>query len=337
LSVDGFWKIFGRREIIIEHEKKIKNLIYCKKNLVKRIKFPIYFYASLDNNGTFIPFAFSISNTINGEMLADAIKIIGKVSAEAFNNDAQLNKTSVENKIFKPLLMNDGGTVEAKMNEILEADLGTTHILCRFHLIQNIYKELKKKIKKTLYNKDTIISEILNFIYKMMSTVNDENFNEEYKKFVNFIDKKQKNDDTAVFYKEFLNYFNKIYLQKHQYWNISNRSFNINLFSTNNLMELWIRGVTNSMKGNKRKFKRIDDLFSFLWEILGPMENTDMEKTPIGKEFQSNYSLGYNLLKNKKLKVTKIKENNENSNNIKIKKNAKRLIRNTNRNPEYKS
>jgi hypothetical protein len=213
----------------------------------------VYFFASLDSQENFIPFGFSLSNIISGELLSEMVKKIGEVAKNLFQEDATLSKIS-KPPSYKPLIMNDGGSAEMSMNKILTKEIGSSYILCRFHLIKNYYDYLNQKCFKDVdkKNKKMYISEIMSQVYLILATYNSIEFFEQYAKFKLFVENKKN-----AGYTKFLNYFEKIYLNQYESINIQSRDLNLNLKGTNNLMELFIRGVTNSLPRNKKKFTRL--------------------------------------------------------------------------------
>jgi len=72
ISLDGFWKSFSRTgvdENLTDGEDSVKQLLFRKKDKLKKLKFSIYIFASVSDNGTFVPVGFSFSNKINGTIL----------------------------------------------------------------------------------------------------------------------------------------------------------------------------------------------------------------------------------------------------------------------------
>jgi len=99
---------------------------------------------------------------------------------------------------------------------------------------------------KSNEKKKNIINEIFQFLYLMLSSFNDETFNLSYEKSENYCLLNQLD--------EFLKYF-QYYKDIHNHWNFQKREINQNIYSTNNLMELYIRSISMMLPGCKRTFK----------------------------------------------------------------------------------
>jgi hypothetical protein len=129
ISVDGFWKFLYKRKMIKE-EIPLNFFLFTKINdKFKRVKFPIYYFASLNSAKEFIHIGFTFKNQVNGEMLAKAVTFIGE-------EYKKLNP----NKVFRPKMVNYGGTIEEKMNAILiKNNQIESFILCKFHFIVSIF------------------------------------------------------------------------------------------------------------------------------------------------------------------------------------------------------
>jgi len=74
-------------------------------------------------------------------------------------------------------------------------------------------------------------------------------------------------------------------------------------------MELYIRSISQLLPGKKRTFKRINDLFSYLIKRLRPMNNSEFNSTPIGKELNNKFIKSLELFKNKQIKIVEKEEN----------------------------
>jgi len=100
-----------------EKEMEIFKMIFkkIKKFNKKKIKFPIYFWGSVNKDGCFIPLAFSFSNLMNGNYLSKCTSLVIKTINEVYGKNKDLgNKT--------PIIMCDCGSIEKKMLQILNLD-----------------------------------------------------------------------------------------------------------------------------------------------------------------------------------------------------------------------
>jgi len=205
---------------------------------------------------------------------------------------------------FNPLIVSDGGSAEKSMIETLKRKYNFQNVFCRFHIIQN-WRDKINILFSGFEKKEEKIQEIFFYLYQMLSSTSSVVFNNSYKEFEKFLLNHQDKP-----YVKFKKYFDCYYKNDFESWNIQNRGTNYSLLSTNNKMELFIRYLSYLLPGKNRKFKRLDQIFSFLLSNLKPVDNTNFNSTPIGKELSKNFVKSLKILKNKEA-VLKIKFKDE--------------------------
>jgi hypothetical protein len=84
------------------------------------------------------------------------------------------------------------------------------------------------------------------------------------------------------------------------------RKYNVGLFATNNLMELFIRSVSNSIPRNRKHLNRLDEIYTYLVKSLKPMQNVDFNRTPVGKEFTASMAKSIEMISNGEISIEKI-------------------------------
>jgi hypothetical protein len=309
ISIDGFWKSFKKISNFKDESSKIIRRGFLKRNGTKvESRYPVYYFGGMKRDSNiFVPFAFTFSRYMTGKLLAQAMKLIRININKIVNESKELKKIyNVEkHKKFesKPLIVIDDGTREKKMCRLENLD----YLLCRFHILKT-WKENSRRIfsdeniknkKKKNEKNEKLKKKLFKLLYGMMATFDSDSFLDAYSKFEKFV-KKNKNKNPKL--DKFKIYFDKVHKSEYSHWNLEKRKLNTGLLSTNNYMELFIRGVSSSLPGNRRFLKRMDDIFCFLVQSLTEMQTNDFYSTPVGKEFKITMNKAIEDVEEKKIK-----------------------------------
>ncbi|KAL9653775.1 hypothetical protein ABK040_012836 [Willaertia magna] len=164
-------------------------------------------------------------------------------------------------------------------------------LICKFHFIKSINKHLPKDEDEK--------KKIINFIYKLSNTTNEEEFYNIYNLF-----KQQVNNN-------FINYFNEQWIKYINYWTSFNKTTTFGLQNINNYSETMIKQLKMAIKGKTFKTKSVPKVISILLvTIINQSYNNFTHKTTTEKdaiikflaakkEFKKNNDLLFKLEYNK--------------------------------------
>jgi len=285
----------------MDNEKIIRRGLFRKKNNKLAVKYPVYFFAGIDRESKcFTPFAFTFSRFVTGKFLSKSINLIIDNMNDIIQKNKSLKKSlGMDNRskeIIKPLIMIDDGTREKRMCLLSKLD----YLICKFHLIKcfktkcnKIFCNNSKDDEKTKEKNQKLRERLFKKLYIMMASIDSDSFLKSYDKFSIFI-KNQKNENLN----KFKDYFDKNFKEIYSHWNLEKRDFNIGLFATNNLMELFIKLVTKNLPANRKYLTKCDEIFLFLIENLVPLNNSDFYDTDVGLEIKGSMKKRISLMEN---------------------------------------